>query len=143
MILLNLKSSWQFILKISQKTFLPTIEGTTKQILLRNTCMKEKYLSKIIMMYIMVNFMKTFIRPTLTSHVILYYLCLADLSKIFSQLTLSMFIFFNTFFNRFCAEEKTFLNRLCQYLSFFSIFEKDFVRWKNLGLPYMAYIVIH
>ena len=55
----------------------------------------------------------------LTSHVILHYLRSADLSKSFSELIVSIFIF-------------------SQY--FFSI---DFVQWKSVGLPRITYIVIH
>ena len=84
----------------------------------------------------------------LTSHGILHYLCSADLSKSFSQLLVSIFIFSQyvfsidfvwckkifsiacvnfylfsvCFFNRFCLVEKDFLNCLCQFVSFINFF---------------------
>ena len=43
----------------------------------------------------------------------------------------------NIFFKRLCPVEKTFLNWLCQYLSFLNIFfSMDFVRWKSVRLPH-------
>ena len=57
-----------------------------------------------------------------TSHSILHYLRSVDLSKSFSQLLVSIFIFSQYFSNRFCPVEKTFPNWLFQYLSFLNIF---------------------
>ena len=76
------------------------------------------------------------------SHGILHYLCSVDVSKSFSQLILSIFIFSQYFFTGFYPVEKAFLNRVNIYL--FSIFFLiDFAQLKNLGLPNIAYIVIH
>ena len=68
----------------------------------------------------------------LTSHSILRYLWSAALSKSFSQLIAPIFSFLNIFFNSFC-----------QYLSILNIFSIDFARWESMGLPQIAYIVIH
>ena len=78
----------------------------------------------------------------MTSHGILHYLCSADLSKSFSLLIVSIFVFSRYFFNRFCSLKKVFCNWLCQYWSFFNIFLIHFARWKRLGLPHIAYIMI-
>ena len=55
----------------------------------------------------------------LTSHDILHYLWSADLSKKIYQLTVSIFIFLSIFFSI------------------------DFAWWKRVGLPHIAYTVIH
>ena len=57
----------------------------------------------------------------LTSHGILHYLCSADLSKSFSQLTVSLFIFsqyYYYFFNKFCPVEKCSVTLHCLYGNF-------------------------
>ena len=51
----------------------------------------------------------------LMSHSILCFLCSADLSKNFSQFIISIFIFSQYFFNRFCPVEKCGLDPHCLY----------------------------
>ena len=67
-------------------------------------------------------------------------------SESFSQLTLSLFIFFQYFLSSFC-QYLSFLDIVLVgfaiILSFLNIFSIDFSRWKSVGLPHIAYIVIH
>ena len=51
----------------------------------------------------------------LTSRGMLYYLCIVDLSKSFSQLIGSIFIFSQYFFNKFCPVEKCGVTPHCFY----------------------------
>ena len=72
----------------------------------------------------------------LASHGTLLYLCLADLSRSFSQFMMSIFMFSQYIFNRFCPVEKPFLNWLSQYLFFLNIFFNRFCpleKWKSVG----------
>ena len=92
------------------------------------------------------------------SHGILHYLCSEDLSKSFSQLTVSIFIFSQYFFPKIFPGGKSsshlsvniFFQKFLlgrkgssQYLYFLSTFFSRFCQVEKCGLPYIAYIVIH
>ena len=75
----------------------------------------------------------------LTSHGIFALFVLSgSIKKLFSNGCVNIYlVWLNIFFKRICPVEKTFLNWLCQYLSFLNIFfSMDFVRWKSVRLPH-------
>ena len=69
-----------------------------------------------------------------------FYLYSADLSKCFSQLIVSKFILSQLEFFRLEKLFSIHCFNICLYSINFSL---DFVRWKRVGLPHIAYIVIH
>ena len=68
----------------------------------------------------------------LTSHGVLHYMCLADISKSFSRLFVSIFIWSHFFFNKFCPLEQCGVILLPYYISFF-------VKWVIWYLLLTAY----
>ena len=69
------------------------------------------------------------------SHGILHYLCLADLSKSFSQLIVSIFMFSQYFFQKIFPSGKSFSQLILPIFIFSQyFFSKDFTQWKSVGL---------
>ena len=66
-----------------------------------------------------------------------------SIKKLFTTVCVNIFIFSQYCFQLIFSDEKTFSQLIVSIFTFLHFFSTDFGRWKNVGLPQIAHIVIH